>query len=119
MKLYRIENWQHRGPFQQGLTAQWRDGGEKPLLLPPWVAAGMSVAEFQSLFSEHATRRGIACRTREQLHQWFSRAERRRLKRLGFHEVELVTVRILLETPTQVVFEILPPFRAGCDVEAA
>jgi len=110
--LYRIEDQQGRGPFRPGLSQQWRDadGHDFP---PPWVEAGITPRQWQNLFSEWAIKRGVACRSREQLYQWFSRAERRRLKRLGFREVEIKDPRILLETATQVVFEIVPPFRSG------
>jgi hypothetical protein len=113
--LYRIEDAGGRGPFQPGFSHEWRDAAG-PDLPPPWVEAGITISQFRRLFSYHAMRKGIACRSREQLHQWFSRTERRRLKRFGFREVEIRNPRILLETETQVVFEVLPTWRAGCDV---
>lgn len=112
MILYRIEDKHGRGPFRPGLSEQWRDASGHSFA-PPWVEAGITPAQFQGLFSSHAVKRGVACRSRDQLYQWFSRAERRRLNRLGFREVEVKEPRILLETATQVVFEIIPPFRAG------
>lgn len=111
MILYRIEDQEGRGPFRPGLSNQWRDSSGLDLP-PPWVEAGMSLFDFQRLFSDRAIKRGVACKTREQLYQWFSRSERRRLKRLGFREVEIADPHIVLETDTQVVFEIVPPLRA-------
>lgn len=108
MRLWRIEDSEGRGPFRPGLSVQWRDG-EGNDFKAPWQEAGLSVAEFQNLFSSRSAKRGVACRSREQLQEWFSRSERRRLKRLGFREVEIDGADVLLETPTQVVFEVPLP----------
>lgn len=102
-KLWRIEDAEGRGPFRPGFSREWRSpvGLDLP---PPWYEAGISVSEFQELFSD-GYRGGCACRTKAQLHRWFNFRERGRLKKLGFRTVCFVPDRILLETPTQVVFE--------------
>lgn len=103
VKLWRIEAGDGRRPFRPGFSQRWRSrlGRDFP---PPWTEVGMSLAEFQSLFSD-GFQGGCACRSKSELHHWFNFAERRRLAKFGFRTVVFEPDRILLETPSQVVFE--------------
>jgi hypothetical protein len=49
--LWRIEDADGRGPFRPGFSRHWRspNGIDLP---PPWYEAGISVDEFQDLFSD-------------------------------------------------------------------
>jgi hypothetical protein len=102
-RLWRIEDQDGRGPFRPGFSQNWRSpfGNDFP---PPWVEAGLSLAEFQLLFSD-GYQGGCACRTIAQLRTWFNFTERARLLKLGYRTVSFTPDRIILETPTQVVFE--------------
>lgn len=106
--LYRIEDADGRGPFRPGFTVRWRDQSG-PDLPPPWVEAGISLEEFAALFGEYPAKRGCACRSIKQLFHWFSPRERRRLANFGFQLTRIEGASILLETETQVVFEITSP----------
>ena len=106
VKLYRTEGPDGRGPFRPGFSHVWRAARGKDFP-PPWVEAGLSIAEFQALFSERGYQGGTACKSMKQLRQWFTLTERLRLKRLGFRIVSFEAERILFETPTQVIFERL------------
>jgi hypothetical protein len=101
--LWRIEDADGRGPFRPGFSHRWRSPAGKDFP-PPWVEAGISVADFSDLFTD-GFQGGCACRSRRDLHQWFNFRERERLSKLGFRTVCFTPDRILLETPTQVVFE--------------
>lgn len=102
--LYRIEDARHRGPFAPGFSHHWRSptGNDFP---PPWEEAGLTIPQFRKLFSE-GFRGGCACVSRQMLRRWFSSSERKRLAQFGYREVRFVPDRIVLETPTQVVFEV-------------
>jgi hypothetical protein len=102
-ELWRIEAADGRGPFRPGFSHRWRSPTGKDFP-PPWVEAGISLGAFQGLFSD-GFQGGCGCRSRRQLHAWFNFAERRRLSRFGFRTVRFTPDRILLETPTQVIFE--------------
>lgn len=96
-----------RGPYRPGLSERWSDNRADDL--PPFYdELGVPIHKVRDLFTDgwHA---GCGCSSKEQLRQWFSRAERRRLKLLGFREVEFRPDRIVAVTPTQVVFEHRTP----------
>lgn len=101
--LYRYEDKDGRGPFKPGFSHRWvsptRDGPP-----PPWEEAGIGIGEFQQLFTP-GMHGGSACKSKQQLRLWFNFMERRRLAKLGYRMVAFTPDRILLETPTQVVFE--------------
>lgn len=105
VRLYRVEDQEGRGPFRPGFSHKWRSPSGKDFP-PPWIEAGISLSEFQALFRP-GFQGGCACRDMQQLKQWFTFTERQRLKRLGFKIVGFEPDRVLLETPTQVVFERL------------
>ncbi len=101
--LWRIQDREGRGPFKPGMSDTWLD--DKGHSLPPfYIELGIEPHEIAFMVTPgfHA---GCACRSRDDLHKWFSRTERRRLKRMGYFEVSFSPDRIIVETPTQVVFE--------------
>lgn len=104
MKIYRIEDDAGRGPFKPGFSHVWRSPRGKDFP-PPWEEAALSLGEFQKLFSEHGFQGGCGCRSLAQLKEWFTLTERLRLRKLGYKVVSFEPDRILLETPTQVIFE--------------
>lgn len=52
---------------------------------------------------------GTGCRSREMLRQWFSRAEERRLLRLGYRVVVIEPDRVFQEWPEETYFGCTEP----------
>jgi hypothetical protein len=105
--VYRLQAEDGRGPFRPGFSRVWLDSvrrGPDPNDLPPfyeelgWTPGEVSKRIPQGYYG------GCACRTVDQLHQWFSRSERRRLARFGYRIVSFKPDLIIAETKTQLVF---------------
>jgi len=105
-RIYRLQEDEGRGPFRPGFSETWLDG-IRSYDLPPWLE------EFGWHVAQEARQSGLycgtGCRSLEQLYRWFSRNERRRLKRYGYDVVTIVPDRIFAESVNQVVFGCRAP----------
>lgn len=106
-RLLRLQDCEGRGPFRPGFSAVWRDefGHDLP---PIYVDLGIPAAALGKLIP-YGHWAGCACRSEDELYQWFSRRERRRLKRLGYETVSFVPDRVIAETRSQVFFAMRVP----------
>lgn len=98
MWLYRIQDDQGRGPFKPGESLLWSDtdGEARPFDLDTLLAARSRL--------RGAERMATACRTMEQLQQWFSPTEMRTLREMGYRLVRVRPHRILGENDNEVFF---------------
>lgn len=112
MTLWRIQDGEGRGPFKPGFSRVWLDTEDRPgradELPPIYEALGVKPGELWRLIPE-GMHCGCACRSAEELAEWFSRPERRRLRRYGYDVVVFEPDLILAEPPKQVVFAMHRP----------
>lgn len=101
--IYRVQDSVGRGPYRPGFSHRWTDpdGPECP---PWWIEIGESLENAMLRMDDPALHYGCGFDTLDQLHDWFTGREIRRLDRLGFKLVAFVPHRIVARTPRQVVF---------------
>lgn len=107
--LYRIQAADGRGPFRPGLSRVWSDGG--PVLRPPSLVEREGWRELVEQMRASGLHCGAGCRTRQELRRWFTRAEERRLRKLGYRVVTIEPDVIFAEWPDEVTFGCRLPLR--------
>lgn len=114
-RLWRIQDHEGRGPFRPGFSHTWADAKLRQGLPPIYedMPDGLRVALASGMHI------GIAVRSEKSLADWFSRSERRRLKRLGYEVVSFVPDRVFAESRYQVLFGCRKPLRNLCRAVAA
>lgn len=100
VKIYRVEDKYHRGPYQPGISLKWMDK-------TPYHCKETFMAEFGTEFL-HDRQPGemffCGFTSLDQLRSWFSLSELKKLKKLGFHVVKLTAHRIIHTSENQTVF---------------
>lgn len=109
--VYRVQDGTGRGPYRPGFSKQWTDKrfahGMTPL--PSWTEEfGPEVVARVVCGSGHF---GCAVHSISDLGKWFSKGERKRLRRLGFYVAELSSVRVIAESQHQLVIQSDRPLR--------
>ena len=100
MKVYRVENKQHRGPYQPGITEKWMD--EKP-----YHNKETFMVEFGVEFlNDRQPGEMFYCGFLDlsQLCNWFSFSELAKLRKLGFIVRIVDAHRIIHSSENQTVF---------------
>ena len=99
--VYRVQDKNGRGPFKPGFTTIWLDDEKDRWLESSIQEFGAAVITNHGGPGRHL---GCACRSIEDLERWFSRAERKRLKKFGYNLVSMEVNEILAESKNQLVF---------------
>lgn len=110
VKVYRVQDKGGRGPFKPGLSHIWLDG-QKSEYLKSWIEE-FGVEPIRMAMGE-GRYLGCACRSVDELKRWFSRAERRRLKKLGYNLVSIDVDEVVMESDIQLVFRRGRPLSEG------
>lgn len=98
MNIYRIQDKDGRGPFKPGFTRTWLETIKD---LPAWHDEfGLDV--LSNVNDDECCATGV--RTQEALKIWFTKAERERLQILGYKPVMIPNVRVIAESPNQILF---------------
>lgn len=108
--VYRVQDKDGRGPFKPGLSHLWTDT-HKSEWLPSWIEEfGVNIVRKAMDEGRHV---GCGCRSVGELKRWFSKAERRRLKRLGYNLVSMKVDEVLAESDIQFMFSRSKPLSDG------
>lgn len=111
MKVYRVQDYEGRGPFKPGFSRFWCD--------PDFAPGQKDMPTFMEEFGNDAIHRlafpferhfGSAVRTVGKLREWFSDDERRRLKGMGYYIAAIHHARVLAESPNQLLIASRLPF---------
>ena len=109
--VYRIQDAEGRGPYRPGFSSRWCDE-DGPIKLTFADEFGWSMASIPRRFfpGEHA---GCGFRLLDQLCDWFTPAERRKLADFRYQIVLMTIDRVLAESENQVVFARMRPLTEG------
>jgi hypothetical protein len=116
MTAYRVQADDGRGPWRPGWSHVWSDpdiSPERASLLAPWSTTLMLAIAEQIKPGEYC---GYGCLDLATLAHWFTPAERRRLKHIGFRPVLIDVARILRQSDSQVFFARNSPLNVGAIV---
>lgn len=114
IRVLRIQDADGRGPFKPGFSKKWIDD-DGPPQPKPWTL------EFPGLLKRMNDREahyGCACRTVEQIREWFTPSELVRLHIFGYRLVSMTVDEVLAESRHQLVFKRLKPLREDIEIEA-
>jgi len=105
--VYRIQDKEGRGPWKPGFSHKWvEDRKDHNNLLPWYIEFGR--IDKNLLVGEYS---GSGCRTIDQLKRWFTKAEYKKLKKLGYKSVEIKVNRVLAESNIQLFFGRATPLK--------
>jgi hypothetical protein len=107
--LYRWQDKDGRGPYRPGMSRYWADQDNQANNPPFFQEFGMDITK-QCRPGEAM---GCAFRTIEQMRQWFTDAERQRMRLMGYEFGCMEADRVIAESERQVVFARRKPFRLG------
>lgn len=110
-RIYRIQDADGRGPYRPGFTHVWQDD-EGPVNPPMPVPVIMAL---RAAMPRHH-HMGFGFVSLEQLRQWFTVPELRKLHVLGYVIAEMGATGILRRDEKQVVFHRRFPFTEGIRV---
>jgi len=103
--IYRVQDKEGRGPFRPGMSARWVQEDGPDQLPPVMVEFGNEIInKLHRKIDEFGGACGCGCADRDGLNRWFTRLERRRLKRLGYQVVMMDIDEVIAESPNQIVF---------------
>ena len=109
--IFRIQDRDGRGPFRPGFSASWAEANKPPF--PPSVYE--ELPDLQGVFYRLSKRTrlhfGCAVRGANAFRLWFSPVEIKRLRDFGFSLVACDGLRIVAETPNQVVIASRIPLK--------
>jgi len=105
-RVYRVQDFDGRGPFRPGFSHQWSDMTGPPQLLPWMQEFGADLIARRGLPGEFY---GCAVRSLKGVDRWFTPSEQQRLAALGFSLVSIKPDRILAESTNQLVFACRQP----------
>ncbi len=100
--LYRVQDHSGRGPYQPGLSHRW-SSPDGPVVKPWWTEIGASIREAIMMLPPNM-HIGCAFADMDKLESWFTPDERKAMAALGFYIVRMRADKIVVETPTQIVF---------------
>lgn len=107
MSVLRVQASDGRGPFRPGFTASWSDSAG--VLRPPALVERAGWQGIVVMMRRSGLYCGAGCRSRASLRKWFTRAEERRLLRLGYRVVEVEPDMVFAEWPDEVLFGCTRP----------
>ena len=103
VKCYRIQDCVGRGPFRPGFSKLWADEDFAPGMvpMPTWMEEfGIDAC---TRLGQPGESFGSAVRSPAEIGKWFSYSERNRLRKFGFHLVEISGARIMAESEHQLL----------------
>lgn len=114
--VYRIQDWQGRGPWKPGFSVRWSDSKypEEYSRLPTWMDEFGRVDKLV-LPQEWS---GTACSSVEQARLWFTPAEYSRLIYFKYKFVSMLVDRVLAMSDVQLYFARSKPLNVDFTVEA-
>lgn len=115
--IYRIQDAAGRGPFKPGFTDSWledRSDADYRKLKPSFVEFPGILGTMHMLSANYFC--GAGCLSLDQLRLWFRPNEYGRLRRFGYHAVEMDVDRIIAQSDIQCVFARHRALRKGIKV---
>ena len=105
--VYRWQDKDGRGPYKPGISSYWADDDNQANNPPFFVEFGMDIIK------QCGPRESMGCafRTIEQMQQWFTEAERQRMRLMGYAFGSLLVDRVIAESKQQLVFVRTQPLR--------
>ncbi len=108
--IYRVQDSRGRGPFKPGFSDKWVDDNARAFERPSIMQ------DFGFDFMKHANPGecvGCGFLSVEDLTKWFSVTERFILRQHGYVLAEVPDCRIILQSPTQILFGRRLRFNVG------
>jgi hypothetical protein len=107
--VYRVQDKEGRGPWRPGLSRRWIEVDGPPL--PPALHDdfGWAIYDKMARFGHY----GSAVANVEDLQNWFTASERKKLAGFGFFPVCILADEILAESPNQIVIRCDRPLHDG------
>jgi hypothetical protein len=110
MNVYRIQDYQGRGPFNPGFSNKWVD--ENKAYQPD---APISELLKIKRIADKGLILAFACKSIDDLRKWISRSEYSKLKRMGYFAYS-IDVDTIWELDNQIICGRKRPYRKGCHV---
>ncbi|WP_299073468.1 hypothetical protein [uncultured Paraglaciecola sp.] len=110
--VFRIQDADGRGPFKPGFSSQWVEIRADHQNLKSWLDE-FGPIQNELLVGEYAA---CGCKTIAQLKRWFTKAEYKRLRRLGYNAMRIEVGRILAESEIQCVFGSAHPLNKNTKI---
>lgn len=110
MTVYRVQGPDGRGPYKPGFSHVWSDMDRcegRPTIFAEFGATWLK--ELRPTETH-----GCAFRTIEDALRWFSVSELERLAKFGYKLCEVSGVRVLRESPRQLIVARSSPFHYDC-----
>ena len=101
VRVYRVQATDGRGPWRPGFSKTWIDGSAPAGRLAQNIFDLISARTLQALPRD--LHYGCACRTFDQLLDWFTPVEYVNLQKLGYYPVTLAIDTIIVESDWQML----------------
>lgn len=111
MMVYRVQDYEGRGPWRPGVSGLWIQDDAPVGRLEETIFDLMPAADLQRLPRDRYY--GCGCRRLDDLMLWFTPLERQRLARLGYTPVQLHADAVLASSVWQVLFSRYRPLSHG------